>query len=201
MQVRIVGTKVTACDSGDQLPLNSEVRMSVGGGSYEQLFYGNQADVDPTKLLYVKDLAVGQTVDFGGRYVKSGGDWSPFYTTKNSSRQVIALINGDTPPTTFPLYQSAALASYLKPYLDSSGKVNIGPLSVLVVMELGQTDQSKSCFDLQDQVLLVTFSDKHPNNGHGNNLYGVDPSNPGKGQGGPNGEIPPTDDIEIHPAH
>ncbi|HEY1120053.1 MAG TPA: hypothetical protein VGE67_00570, partial [Haloferula sp.] len=41
----------------------------------------------------------------------------------------------------------------------------------------------------QDQVVLVTLSRKHPNNGHGNNLDGVDSSNPGNGNGGPNGAI------------
>jgi hypothetical protein len=80
--------------------------------------------------------------------------------------------------------------------LDSTGKVKIGPLSVLIMMELGQANRSSRCFDIQDQVLLVTFSTKHPNNGHGNNLDGVDSSNPGGGGGGPNGRVDPSGGVD-----
>ena len=80
--------------------------------------------------------------------------------------------------------------------MDGSGKVNIGPLSVLILMELNQTNPGTSTFDYQDQVLLVSFSLKHPNNGHGNNLDGVDVSNPGQGSGGPNGEVDPSGGVD-----
>jgi hypothetical protein len=57
------------------------------------------------------------------------------------------------------------------------------------MMELAETNKSNANFDYQDMVLLVTFGTGHPNNGHGNNLDGVDSSNPGKGSGGPNGAV------------
>ena len=194
--VQIVGTGVTACNSAqDALSLYTDVRVSLNGGSYSQLFYGTQANVDPAKQLYIKRLTANQTLDFGGSFTKNGVS-SPFYTTKSANHQVVALVNGATPPTTFPLYQSSTLKSYLRPYLDSTGKVKIGPLSVLILMELGQTNRSMSCFDIQDQVLLVTFSKKHPNNGHGNNLDGVDSSNPGNGHGGPNGMVDPSGGVD-----
>ena len=194
--VQIVGTGVTACNSAqDALSLYTDVRVSLNGGSYSQLFYGTQANVDPAKKLYIKRLTANQTLDFGGSFTKNGVS-SPFYTTKSANHQVVALVNGATPPTTFPLYQSSTLKSYLRPYLDSTGKVKIGPLSVLILMELGQTNRSMSCFDIQDQVLLVTFSKKHPNNGHGNNLDGVDSSNPGNGHGGPNGMVDPSGGVD-----
>ena len=69
-------------------------------------------------------------------------------------------------------------------------------MSVIVLMELGSTTHHSSCFDYVDQVLLVSFSSKHPNNGHGNNLDGVDSSNPGKGSGGPNGAIDPSAGVD-----
>ncbi len=194
--VQIVGTGVTACNSAqDALSLYTDMRVSLNGGSYSQLFYGTQADVDPAKQLYIKKLTANQTLDFGGSFTKNGVS-SPFYTTKSANHQVVALVNGATPPTTFPLYQSSTLKSYLRPYLDSTGKVKIGPLSVLILMELGQTNRSMTCFDIQDQVLLVTFSKKHPNNGHGNNLDGVDSSNPGLGHGGPNGMVDPSGGVD-----
>lgn len=195
VSVQPIGTGVTACDSTQSTPLSTDARMSVNGGSYKQLFFGTQADVDSAYSLYIKRHDEGTTIDFGGRFVKSGV-WSDFFTTKHPNLQVVALVNGDTPPTRSPLGQSPNLAGYLKPYLDASGKVKIGPLSVLILMELGTKDHEKDCFDYQDQVLLVTFSSKHSNNGHGNNLDGVDSSNPGKGSGGPNGGVDPSGDVD-----
>lgn len=194
--VQIVGTGVTTCDpTQGTTPLYTDARLSVNGGPYIQLFYGTQADVDPSAQLYIKKLGANQTIDFGGRFVRNNA-WSPFYTTRSSNFQIVTLVTGQTPPTSFPLFQSTSLASYLQPYLDSAGKVNIGPMSVLILMELGQTSHTSSCFDYQDQVLLVTFSTQHPNNGHGNNLDGVDCSNPGQGHGGPNGMIDPSGGID-----
>jgi len=198
IDVQIVGSSVTTCTGGQAASAASyptDARMSVDGGSYVQLFYGTSADVNPSQLLYSKKLNKGTVINFGGRYVKDNA-WSSFYTTLSSNMQVVTLANGDTPPTKFSLEKSSTLASFLKPYLDTStGKIVLGPLSMLVMMELGQTDPSESCFDLQDQVLLVTFRAKN-NNGHGNNLDGVDSSNPGKGQGGPNGAVDPSAGVD-----
>ncbi len=195
--VQIVGTGISTCDpTQGSAPLYTEVRLSLDGGPYVQLFYGVQADVNPSHLLYVKKVRKNDTINFAGRYVQKNGDWSSLYSSRGSGMRVVSMVNGDLPPTTFPLHQSPKLASYLAPYLDASGRVRIGPLSVLVMMELGQDDRTLECFDYQDQLLLVTFSKKHPNNGHGNNLDGVDVSNPGQGSGGPNGEIDPSGDID-----
>ena len=86
------------------------------------------------------------------------GNWTPFFTTRSSNMQVISLVKGDVPPVNLPQHTSSRLASYLKPYLDASGKINIGPMSVLVLMELSETRQNQPCFDYQDVGLLVTFN-------------------------------------------
>jgi len=205
IDVQIVGTSTGTTTSGGgstgcptifntATALPSDARISRNGGSYIQLFYGTQANVDPAKILYSKKLNAGDTIDFGGRYVVNGA-WTPFYTTKSTNLQVVTLKNGDYPPTNYPLYSQSNLASYLRPYLDSSGKVAIGPMSLLVLMELGSTDRTSTCFNLQDQVLLITFTGKG-NNGHGNNLDGVDVSNPGNGHGGPNGMVDPSGGVD-----
>ncbi len=196
VSVQPIGTGITACDSTQgTTPLATDARFSLNGAAYSQIFYGVQADVNSAYSLYIKKLDINNTLNFSGRYLKNG-NWSPLYTTLSSNFQVIALVNGETPPTTFSLYQSSNLAAYLRPYLDASGKIKIGPLSVIILMELGQTNRSLPCFDYQDMVLLVTFSTKHPNNGHGNNLDGVDSSNPGNGRGGPNGMIDPSGGVD-----
>ncbi len=179
-----------------------DIRLSLGGAPYTQLFYGTQSNVNPSKPLYIKKLMRGQRVDVGGRYLNYG-DWSPFYTTRSTSLKVISLVNGATIPTLLPLHQQANFSSYLKPFVDASGKVRIGPMSVLILMELNATNRSDTCFDYQDVVLLLNFGLKHPNNGNGNNLDGVDSSNPGQGHGGPNGEVDPSggfdDEIKVTP--
>ena len=196
VSVQPIGTGVTTCDpTQGTTPLYTDARLSVNGAAYVQLFYGIQSDVDPAYSLYIKKMGVNDTLNFSGRYVRNAA-WSPLYTTLSANQQVVALVNGDRPPTSFSLYQSSILASYLKPYLDASGKVKIGPLSILIMMELGQTNHSSPCFDYQDMVLLVSLSTKHPNNGHGNNLDGVDSSNPGQGHGGPNGMVDPSGGVD-----
>lgn len=196
VSVRPVGVGVTQSGRGDDLDtINAEARLSVNGSSYDQLFYGTNDVVDPSTSLYIKKVTSGSTLNFGGRFVKDGA-WTPFYTSQSSNMQVITLTNGDTIPTSVNLAESGTLASYLKPYVDGAGKVNIGPLSVLVLMELAETDHGNARFDYQDMVLLVTFAKNHPNNGHGNNLDGVDSSNPGKGSGGPNGEVDPSGGVD-----
>ncbi len=194
--VQAVGTEVTGSTNGKGgNSVSAEARISFDGGNYDQLFYGTQSDVDPVQVLYYKKHNTGSTINFGGRFV-SNDNWTPFYTTKSSNMQVVTLVDGDSIPTTYDLHTSGKLKSYLDPYVDGSGKVDIGPMSVLVLMELAETDSSVSDFDYQDMALLVSFSPKRGNNGHGNNVDGVDSSNPGGGTGGPNGEIDPSGGID-----
>lgn len=196
VSVQPIGNGITNCTPSDgSASLYVDARVSFNGSAYSQIFYGTMTDVDPAHRLYIKKMAKNDILDFGGRYVKNGA-WSPFYTSRSGNLQIVALVDGDTPPTRFSLAQSSTLASYLKPYINPAGKVTVGPMSVLIMMELGYTNHDAKCFDYQDQVLLVTFSTKHPNNGHGNNLDGVDSSNPGQGSGGPNGAVDPSAGVD-----
>jgi hypothetical protein len=193
--VQIIGTGPTDCRSNTSIKPPTDLRVSINGSPFDQLFYGTQDDIDPSHKLFIKKVLRGHSIDFGGRYVVNGA-WTPFYTTRSTNLQVVSLVNGDTFPASTKFQGQAGLASYLKPYIDSSMKVKIGPLSVLLLMELAQTNHSSPCFDYQDQVVLVTLSRKHPNNGHGNNLDGVDSSNPGQGSGGPNGAVDPSGGVD-----
>jgi hypothetical protein len=194
VSVRAIGVGVTGTNGSTTSSTPAEFRIQVGGGGYDQLFYGNSSDIDPSHTLYTKKLNSGTTIDFGGRFVKDG-EWTPFYTTRSGNVQVVSLVDGDAIPTSYDLNQSGKMAEYLKPYVDSTGKVNIGPLSVLVMAEYATSDHSKASFDYQDAVFLVSLSPKN-NNGHGNNIDGVDVSNPGKGSGGPNGAVDPSGGVD-----
>ena len=165
VEVRALGMGVTECRARKRAKeIFAETRISINGADYSQLFYGTQHDVDPSLLLYAKRHAKGTTIDFGGRYVK-GGAWAPFFTTRNDNAQVIALANGDVIPTSFNLATSGKMAPYLKRVVDETGKVKIGPMSLLILAEYAATDHSKECFDYQDMVLLVTFSEQIEDDG------------------------------------
>lgn len=133
----------------------TEAAVKIDSGDFSQIFYNTQANVNPSKVVYNKKLNAKQKVNFSGRYNFNG--WSTRFTSNSSSQNVVALVNGDVPPTTTPLYQQPTINDFIKPYLDSQGRIKIGPKDVIYLMELTHTDKRDGGFDLQDLALLVTF--------------------------------------------
>ncbi|WP_226895666.1 hypothetical protein [Luteolibacter marinus] len=191
--IRVLGAGVTVGSGKSYSFVPTEAKVSYNGGSYEQVFYGTNDDVKPNKVVFYKDMTQGETLRFGGRYYYNGS-WGPYFTSQSGTDNVRTLVNGDIPPTTNPMHTAPTLESFIKPYLDAEGRVKIGPMDVIVFMELTHYDSQKSDqgYDLQDMVLLVTFGCKN-NNGHGNNADGVDSSNPGNA---PKEDSDPTVDDE-----
>ncbi|MDP4791588.1 MAG: hypothetical protein NWR21_06380 [Verrucomicrobiales bacterium] len=158
----------------------TEASVSKSGGSLLRIFYGTNARVVPNRIVYTTRLLQGETLNVAGRYSNSNGTWSTRYSSATGTSNIRALRNGDTPPTTTPLYQQPSLEAFLSPVLDNQGRIKIGPRDVVYLMELTHTNQSHGGYDLQDMALLVSFYDRvNENNGHGNNVDGVDSSNPG----------------------
>jgi len=187
ISVRPLGVELTGpIVNGSQVP--TEIRVSLNGANYERIFFGNQDNVDPAHPTYIKKLNKGNKVNFGGRYIQDG-EWTPFYTTQSVNNKTAALIKGD-------MAMNGEKAEYLKPYVDSANKVRVGPLSYIVAMELAANNQGHTNFDYKDTAVFVSFSKLHPNNGHGNNIDGVDSSNPSVGQGGPNGTTDPSGGVD-----
>lgn len=180
-EIRVLGAGVTVSNSNGSnlqfVPTRAEV--SYDGSSYSQVFYGKNTDVKPNKIVWSREVTAGKKIRFGGKYYYNNR-WGPYFNSGSGNDNVRTLVNGEVPPTTYPLHTAPTLESFIKPYLDASGKVKIGPMDVIVFMELTHYDSQKSNqgYDLQDMVLLVTFKAKN-NNGHGNNTDGVDSSNPG----------------------
>jgi hypothetical protein len=182
VEVRVIGAGVTVSNTnGSNLSfVPTEAVISFNGGSYTRCFYGTNNNVKPNQVVWSKkNITAGQKLRFGGRYYYNRS-WGPYWNSQSGTRNVRILVNGSTPPTTYPLHSAPSLESFLKPYLDASGKVKIGPMDCIVFMELTHNDSqiTQQGYDLQDMVLLVTFRSKN-NNGHGNNADGVDSSNPG----------------------
>ncbi len=184
VEVRVLGNGVTVNTSGGGYNfVDAEATLSFNGGSYTQIFYGDNHDVNPSKVVWKKKkIQANQKLRFGGRY-RYNNSWGTNYTSQTGTQNVRTLVNGSIPPTNTPMYQAPSLEDFIRPYLDGEGRVKIGPMDVIVFMELTHTDsqQSDQGYDLQDMVLLVTFTSNKPknNNGHGNNADGVDSSNPG----------------------
>lgn len=163
VEVRVIGAGVTSSNAnGSNMSfVPTEAQLSVAGGSYQRIFYGTNNDVDPNKVVYSGSLSSNKALRFGGRYYFNG-KWGTNYNSDSGTQNVRTLVNGQTPPTAYSLINSPTLESFIKPYLDSTGKVSIGPMDVIVFMELTHTDAQKNDlgYDLQDMVLLVTFKTK-----------------------------------------
>ncbi len=198
VDIRVIGSGVTTggCAGTNTNWVPAQALLSVNGGTFLSIFYGTNPQVVPSALVYSKRVNSGTTFRFGGRYY-SGGAWSTAYYGNSTDNNIRVLRNGEYPPTAYALHTSSATKSFLRPYLDGAGRIKIGPLDLIIMMELTQNDANinSPCYNLQDMVLLMTCAPKS-NNGHGNNIDGVDSSNPGNGHGGPNGQVDPSGTVD-----
>ncbi|MCB1085579.1 MAG: hypothetical protein KDM63_00915 [Verrucomicrobiae bacterium] len=163
MDVRVIGASVKRVwlDSRGRVVdwewVPTEALISYNNSSYSRIWYNTQNNVNPNTIVHSRNVYNNQPIRFGGRYLNSNGSWNTLYTSTNTNGNAVALKNGDTPPTTEPLYQQPTLESFLVPYLDQNGNIKIGPKDVIMLFELTHTDHNHGGFDLQDLVLLCTF--------------------------------------------
>jgi hypothetical protein len=181
-EIRVLGAGVTASKSGSSSYtfVPTEAQVSFNNGTYTRIFYGTNLQVNPNAVVYTKTLQKNKTLCFGGKYFHNNA-WGPTYDYTHT-HNVRTLVNGSTPPTNIPDFGAPSLEQFIKPYLTADNKVKIGPMDVIVFMELthSSSQMTDTGFDLQDMVLLVTVKSKaKTNNGHGNNIDGIDSSNPG----------------------
>ena len=197
VDIRIIGAGVTTGgSSGNNTSWVATQALVSTGGTYSEVFYGLNSEVSPNQIVWSKRVNANTVFSFGGRYY-AGGQWGTTYNSDSASKNVRILKNGEYPPTAYPLGSSEQLKTFMAPYLDGGGRVKIGPLDAIVMMELTQPDSNAGSpfYNLQDMVMLVTVAPKG-NNGHGNNIDGVDSSNPGRGRGGPNGQVDPSGTVD-----
>lgn len=161
-RIRILGLGVTSLNSNGTITYyRTRARIRYNGStSWNDIYDGKQTDSIVQQQGIVKTYTVNknQPMDFGGQYYNSNA-WQTFYSSL-SGDNVRTLVNGATPPSNVPDYNAPSLEKFLKPYLDSTGKVKIGPMDVIVFMELTHTSSQKSNigYDLQDCVMLITYS-------------------------------------------
>ncbi len=159
MDIRILGASYQIGTNSDGTPrwgtVESYVRAD-GATSFTRFFNGIQTSINPTTIYYTKLCRASRPIDFRSRCY-NGSSWLSYRSTESLTANVVALVTGETPPDTVPAFKQGEIESFLRPYLDADGKVAIGPLDVIYLFELGQTNTSASGFDLQDLVLLVSF--------------------------------------------
>lgn len=157
--IRILGAGVTTQNSNgtiNYIETAAKIRYN-GSSTWTTIFDGKQTDTIVKTQGIIKTLNVtsGQTMNFGGQYYYNSS-WFTFFNSTNGTN-VQTLVNGDACPAYIPAYNAPSLETFLKPYLDSSNKVRIGPMDVVIFMELTHTDKTNPGYDFQDLVLLVTF--------------------------------------------
>jgi hypothetical protein len=158
--IRILGAGVTTQNSNgsiNYIRTVSKIRYN-GSSSWTTIFDGKQTDTIAQQQGIIKTLNVtsAKAIDFGGQYYYNNA-WSTFRTSGVTPTYVWSLVNGDTCPGKIPDYNAPSLEQFIKPYLDASKKVRIGPMDVIVFMELTHTNTNDVGYDQQDLVLLVTF--------------------------------------------
>lgn len=157
--IRILGAGVTTQNSNgtiNYIQTKCVIKYN-GSSSWTTIFNGKNTDaiVQQQGIIKTLNVTAAKAIDFGGQYYWNN-TWSTLRTS-TSGVYVKALINGDACPSRIPDYNAPTLESFLKPYLDASKKIRIGPMDVIVFMELTHTNTSEIGYDEQDLVLLVTF--------------------------------------------
>ena len=157
--VRILGAGVTTQNSDGTINyIRTKGQMKFNGSSsWTTVFDGKNTDtiVQQQGIIKTYNVTANQAINFAGQYYWNNA-WST-QRTSTSSVYVKALVNGDTCPSRVPDYNAPSLEKFLKPYLDASKKIRIGPMDVIIFMELTHTSTADVGYDEQDLVLLVTF--------------------------------------------
>lgn len=153
MRVRVIGV---AFQSGStQLPIDAY--WSLNNGSWTRFFYGTGSSVDPSSVLINRNVKKNDTIDFGARGWGGGDGWLPFNHTRTASQYVTVLGNGSSAPSYAPAYNQGSVTSFLRPYIDSSGRINIGERDLIILWEASTAKPRTTYFDMQDLVVLVSF--------------------------------------------
>ncbi|MFU8894401.1 MAG: hypothetical protein ACNA8L_12325 [Luteolibacter sp.] len=182
IECRVLGNGVTAhWPDGRWEFVPAEGFVSFNGSAFEKVFDGTNASVNPNEIVWQRtEIQPNDTVKFGGRY-KWGNTTGPLYSSDNGTQNVRVFTDGQLPPSYAGIHPGVpSVEDFIKPYVGSDGRINIGPLDMIVLMELTHTDaqQQHEGYDLQDLVMLVTVKPKPKNN----NRSGLgDGTNPGQG--------------------
>jgi len=152
MRVRVLGV---AFQSGQTL-LPIDASWSLNSGSWSSFFYGTSTAVNSSSVLIDRNVRKDDRIDFGARGW-SGNGWLPFNHTRQTTQYVTVLGKGSSAPSYAPAYNQGSVTSFLRPYIDNRGKINIGDRDLIILWEASTARPGTTFFDMQDLVVLVSF--------------------------------------------
>ena len=154
-EVELLGTGYTYGAFGPDIPI--ELDINVGGDSY-QPWAGNINDGGNPRTTTFDDRDAGEKVTVTATADPSG----TFISTRtrsstDSSGYVEVLRDGDEPPNRGGFGDQDSAESYVQPYLDTNGRIDIADNEAIFLFELGNS-QTGAAADYQDVVVLVTVT-------------------------------------------
>ncbi len=161
VDIRVLGASVGDGTSTGWYTVEAYQKCELAS-SFTRFFNGKQTSVNPSTVYYTQFVHQSRPLDIKGRVASTSAtnptSWQAYYSTGTTTQNVRALVNGDTPPSYVPAFSNqATIKSVLSAYIDSTGKIKIGPMDVIFLFELWDTDSTQSYFDMQDLVVLATF--------------------------------------------
>ena len=165
VEMRVVGTSYQPYGSDTNVQFKARIGES---SSWQQLFLGKTADLNPNVPVYSQVVQAGTKIDISGKGHKYSNNWTPTRQTGAYSLNVKALTNGDPVPYYSPAFQQGDIESHVSSYVQD-GKVVLNPRDVIYLVELGQNSPTSGGFDMQDLVVVVSFKDVPAGN---NNNFG-----------------------------
>ena len=155
MTVRVLGV---AHQSGFT-PIPVEGSWTKNSSPWSNFFRGAARTVVPTNVLVESTVKRGDRIKFRARGGTNaiGTLWYNYHETNNSDPYVAVLKNGDRPPTFAPNFAKGRRESFLTPYIDTTGRIKIGPDELIILWECSQESPDTPFFDMQDLVVLVSF--------------------------------------------
>ncbi|MGL4400637.1 MAG: hypothetical protein ACRCXD_12270 [Luteolibacter sp.] len=169
--VRVVGAAFGP--TSKPYPVRGWVKTSANNTTWTQIFLGNNKTVNPQTVVWSKVLAAGEKLDFKfqGSYDNTYDlsnpstidKWQTAIDTTSSSLMPwnrAVLVDGETSPNYNPAFDQGDVHSHLAAYFHpGTTKVKLGPRDYIYLTELSPYNQGHSSTDMQDLVLLVTFTE------------------------------------------
>ena len=151
-KVQVLGKAITYGSGGPDCAVEAGAR--IGDEDWGWLFGGAQVQGGEE---YSREISKGTRVAVKGR--ATYGDWSREYRSTEHRRQVLVLINGDTPPQFDPFDNQPPITAFCSSVIDATtGRIQIANHQALFLFELGTTNMQSPAADFQDLVLLVDFA-------------------------------------------
>ncbi len=169
--VRVIGAAFGP--STKPYPVRGWVKTSVGSSGWTQIFLGNCNTYNPQTIVWSKVLAAGEKLDFKfqGSFDKTYDlanpstidSWGKAIDTTSSSVNSwnrFAFVDGETTPNYNAAFDQGDVHAHLAAYFyPGTTKLKLGPKDFIFLTELSDFAKGHSETDMQDLVLLVTFTE------------------------------------------